>query len=382
MSSPVIYSSIGILGGGQLGKMLAQAGADWNLNLEVLDPIPDCPASCCANQNIGDFRDYETVLAFGWNKSLITIEIEDVNLKALQYLVERNIEIYPSPAALGIIQDKGQQKLFYQNNGFPTSAFVLVNSRSEIDALIKGQKLTYPFVQKLTTAGYDGRGVQIIKNEADKVYLFDHPSVIEEKIIIDKEIAVLAARNKHGEVTSYEPVEMVFHPDANLLLYQECPASIPKELASLARQMACELIVKLGIVGLLAVEFFIDENGRLLVNEAAPRPHNSGHHTIEASLTSQFHQHWRCILGFPLGSTETRGYSILLNLLGEPGHTGPARYEGMDSSLAIAGTFIHLYGKKDTKPYRKMGHITLIGDDPALVRLNAKAVKNNLKVIT
>lgn len=382
MSSPVIYSSIGILGGGQLGKMLAQAGADWNLTMDVLDPAANCPASCCAHQVTGDFRDYNAVMAFGRNKELITIEIEDVNLQALVDLSGQGIQIYPSPVALELIQDKGLQKIFYRQHDFPTSEFTLVDSGSEMAKVLRNGTQPYPFVQKLRKAGYDGRGVQIIKSEADTIHQFDAPSVIEEKINIDKEIAVVAARNIKGEVVSYEPVEMIFHPEANLLLYQECPAAVSKERSDQARQMAEDLIKKMDVVGLLAVEFFIDRQGRLLINEVAPRPHNSGHHTIEASITSQYHQHWRCILGLPLGSTESRGSSILLNLLGEPGHSGPARYQGMDECLAIPGVYIHLYGKKETKPYRKMGHVTLVGNDPSELRKRAAEVRNKLKVIT
>lgn len=382
MSSPDINSSIGILGGGQLGKMLAQAGADWNLDMQVLDPTPDCPAGCCAVQVKGDFRDYETVVAFGRNKHLITIEIEDVNLQALQFLSTLGKEVYPSPAALEIIQDKGRQKLFYKENGFATSNFWLVDSGASLDHLIREQSVKYPFVQKLRKAGYDGRGVQIIKSAEERKNWFESPSIIEEKINIDKEIAVVVARNKMGQVKSYEPVEMVFHPEANLLLYQESPANISSILSDQAKQMAENLISGLEVIGLLAVEFFIDHTGKLLINEVAPRPHNSGHHTIEANLTSQFQQHWRSILGLPLGSTESRGYSILLNLLGEPGYSGPARYEGMADCLALPGVFIHLYGKKETKPYRKMGHVTLLGQDPDRLKELAREVQNKLKVIS
>jgi len=365
-----------------LGKMLAQAGADWNLNLQVLDPTDECPASCCAQQIKGDFRDYESVVAFGRDKQLITIEIEDVNLQALRLLASQGVEIYPSPSSLEIIQDKGKQKSFYKEHGFPTSDFALVDTGEALDELLLGQTWNYPFVQKLRKTGYDGRGVQILKSSADRKNWFEHPSIIEEKINIDKEIAVLVARNKQGEVSSYDPVEMVFHPVANLLLYQECPANISTTLSDQARQLAENLISSMGVVGLLAVEFFIDHSGRLLINEVAPRPHNSGHHTIEASMTSQFQQHWRCILGLPLGSTETRDRSILLNLLGEPGFMGPARYEGMAACLSLTGVFIHLYGKKETKPFRKMGHITLLGQDPDLLRELAEEVKNKLKVIS
>lgn len=382
MDSAFDSSPIGILGGGQLGKMLAQAGADWNLNLHVLDPVQNCPAACCAKQTLGDFRDYEAVLLFGSDKKIITIEIEDVNTEALQVLSGKGIQIYPGPEALNMIKDKGSQKQFFKDHDIPSSGFRLTSSREEIENLVRENKIRMPFVQKLRTSGYDGRGVLIVNTAADLPLLLDGPSVIEEKIRVKSEIAVLSARNTLGEVATYEPVEMIFHPEANLLLYQESPGSVSPATASRARQIAADLVSSMKITGLLAVEFLIDDNDQVLVNEVAPRPHNSGHHTIEGNLTSQYHQHLRCILGLPLGPTRPTGHTILVNLLGEPGFSGPAKYQGIDSCLALPGVYVHLYGKRETRPWRKMGHVNILGRTREEVEERADWVRNHLKVIS
>lgn len=382
MDSAFDSSPIGILGGGQLGKMLAQAGADWNLNLHVLDPVQNCPAACCAKQTLGDFRDYEAVLLFGSDKKIITIEIEDVNTEALQVLSGKGIQIYPGPEALNMIKDKGSQKQFFKDHDIPTSGFRLTSSREEIENLVRENKIRMPFVQKLRTSGYDGRGVLIVNTAADLPLLLDGPSVIEEKIRVKSEIAVLSARNTLGEVATYEPVEMIFHPEANLLLYQESPGSVSPATAGRARQIAADLVSSMKITGLLAVEFLIDDNDQVLVNEVAPRPHNSGHHTIEGNLTSQYHQHLRCILGLPLGPTRATGHTILVNLLGEPGFSGPAKYQGIDSCLALPGVYVHLYGKRETRPWRKMGHVNILGRTREEVEERADWVRNHLKVIS
>ncbi len=382
MDSAFDSSPIGILGGGQLGKMLALAGADWNLNLHVLDPVQNCPASCCAKQTLGNFRDYEDVLKFGEGKKVITIEIEDVNTEALQFLSGRGIQIHPGPVALNMIKDKGSQKQFFKDHGFPSSGFRLTSSRQEVESLVRENIIEMPFVQKLRTSGYDGRGVLIVNTAADLPLLLEGPSVIEEKVKVRSEIAVLAARNTLGEVATYDPVEMIFHPKANLLLYQECPGSVGTATATRARQIAADLIHSMNITGLLAVEFLIDENDQVLVNEVAPRPHNSGHHTIEGNMTSQYHQHLRCILGLPLGPTQPTGHTILVNLLGEPGFSGPAKYQGIDSCLALPGVYVHLYGKRETRPWRKMGHVNILGKTGEEVREKAEWVRNHLKVIS
>lgn len=381
MNSSDISLSIGILGGGQLGKMLAQAGADWNLDLSVLDPAPNAPASCCAKQVQGNFRDFHDVMKFGADKDLITVEIEDVNLDALYRLKALGKKVFPDPESLALIQDKGLQKLFYKENNFASADFDLADTIDEIHTLLRNKKTKFPFVQKLRKAGYDGRGVQIIKNEAELAKLFPEPSVIEHKVDIKKEIAVIAGRNPSGQVITYDPVEMIFHPTANLLLYQECPSGLNEMQQVKAKQIAAKLIAKMNIIGLLAVEMFLDQENTLLINEVAPRPHNSGHHTIETCITSQYHQHWRSVLNLPLGNTTAHCKSVLLNLLGENGYSGKAVYNGLNECLEIPGIYIHLYGKKETRPFRKMGHITLTGQNMNEIRSKAEIVTNTLKVI-
>lgn len=381
MSSSSIYSKIGILGGGQLGKMMAQAAADWNLDLSILDPIPNAPASVCADQTQGDFRLYDDVLAFGLMQDLITIEIEQVNLEALKKLEQMGKKVYPSAASIELIQDKGLQKLFYQTHSLATADFLLADSKVEINRWLNDKKISFPFVQKLRKAGYDGKGVQIIQNEDDLKNLFEEPSVVERKVDLVKEIAVLAARNASGHIVTYDPVEMIFHPTANLLLYQECPSTLDHNQITTATQLAHTLIEKMNIVGLLAVEMFLDREGNILINEVAPRPHNSGHHTIEACSTSQFHQHLRCILDLPLGDPHTQTSSVLLNILGEPGCTGNAVYQGIEDCLAMPGVYIHLYGKKETKPMRKMGHVTITGKHMDRIKQTAQLITQTLKVI-
>lgn len=381
MNSSDISLSIGILGGGQLGKMLAQAGADWNLDLSVLEPAVDAPASCCARQILGNFRAFEDVMKFGLDKDLITVEIEEVNLEALKQLKSLGKKVYPDPDSLALIQDKGLQKLFYRENNFATADFRLIDNKDEIIYLLAENKIKYPFVQKLRKAGYDGRGVQLIWNETDLIKLFSEPSVIEHKIDIKKELAVIAARNSSGQVVTYDPVEMVFHPTANLLLYQECPSTLNNLQVEKAKNLAAHLISKMNIIGLLAVEMFLDQEDNLIINEVAPRPHNSGHHTIEASITSQYHQHWRSVLNLPLGDTYTHHHSVLLNILGEKGYAGKAIYKGLNECLQIPGIYIHLYGKKETRPFRKMGHVTITGNDMNEIRNKAETVTSTLKVI-
>ena len=382
MHSKGIYSRIGILGGGQLGKMLAQAAADWNLDITVLDPVRDAPASCCAKQVLGDFRNYDDVMAFGADKDVLTIEIEDVSLEALTRLEQMGKAVYPSPASLALIQDKGSQKQFYADHQLPTAPFKIIDNPSEVTGLIAGGAIQFPFVHKLRKAGYDGRGVQVINDPSQLNQLFQAHSVIEQKVAIRHEIAVLTSRNTLGEIKVYDPVDMIFHPTANLLLRQDSPANLDQTLLSKAMDLATRLIKQMDIVGLLAVEMFVDEADQILINEVAPRPHNSGHHTIEASITSQYHQHLRCILGLPLGATDSTGYSSLINLLGEPGHTGPAHYTGMAAALALPGVYIHLYGKKETKPFRKMGHVTIVGRDKITVSESELYLSQHLKVIT
>lgn len=375
-----IYSKdfkLGVLGGGQLGRMLIQDAIDLDIKVHCLDPSANAPCSSIAQGfTIGDFNDYQTVMDFGKDKDLLTIEIEHVNIQALKELEGKGIKVYPQSHIVELVQDKGAQKLFYQKHGIPTSDFVLVDNASQlIDALGEDKK-----VQKLRKGGYDGRGVQVLNGELDGNKIFDQPSVLEELVEIDKELAVIVARNERGDVVSYPVVDMEFNSEANLVKYLFSPAEISSEIEKRARQLAENLIEQLNMVGLLAVELFLNKKGELLVNEIAPRPHNSGHHTIEANLTSQYAQHLRAILGLPLGSTDIIKPAAMINLLGEKEHTGPVRYQGLEQVLKIPGVYVHLYGKAETKPFRKMGHVTILGNNIEELKVKAKVIKETIKV--
>lgn len=374
---------IGILGGGQLGKMLVQAGSRWDLDLWVMDKDFDYPAAKVTNQFIqGDFTRYDLVYQLGKLVDIVTIEIENVNTEALHQLEKEGKEIYPQPTVIDIIKDKGRQKQFYLDHGIGTSAFHLCDNAAAIRQLVADGKIRIPFVQKSRTEGYDGRGVQIIRDEDDLVYLFDKPSVIEEMIAIKNEIAVLVARNVSGEMVVYPAVEMAFHPTANLVEQLLAPARIDAGIEMQAQELAKKVIQELDMVGLLAIEFFITENDELLVNEAAPRPHNSGHQTIEANVTSQYEQHLRAILDLPLGDPSLKSPAVMINLLGEDGYQGEVLYQGLERCLALSNVHVHIYGKKETKPFRKMGHVTILADDLASAMDQAKKVANTLKVIS
>ncbi len=374
---------LAILGGGQLGKMLIEAASDWNIQTFVLDPDPECSCAHLAYEfTCGSFKDYETVYQFCQKADKITIEIEHVNVDALLQLKKEGKQIYPEPDALMIIQDKGKQKLFYEDNDLPTSNFQIVDHRNELQELIEEEKINFPFVQKSCKAGYDGKGVQIIRGANDLQVLFEDASVIEDLVDIEKELSVIVARDKNGNTNCFPVVEMEFHPTANLVEFLSAPAQITKEQNDLAELIAKNTIQAFDTTGILAVELFLTKSGEILINEVAPRPHNSGHHTIEANYTSQYEQLLRCIFDLPLGSTKLRSNAVMVNLLGEENYTGEAIYEGMDACLALEGVYMHLYGKKITKPFRKMGHVTIIGDDMLRVKEKAKFVKEKLKVIS
>jgi 5-(carboxyamino)imidazole ribonucleotide synthase len=371
--------NLGILGGGQLGRMLIQAAIDYNLNVFVLDPDENAPCRYLANEFIcGSLTDYDTVYKWGKNKDLITIEIENVNTEALIQLEKEGVKVFPQPHIIKTIQDKRLQKQFYRDKNIPTSDFVLLNNKQEIENHIH----FLPAFQKLGRAGYDGRGVQRIANSSDIPKALEGESLLEKLVDFEKEISVIVARNERGEVTTYPLVEMVFHPVHNLVEYLFAPAEVSEQVEKQARQIAVSVIEGLGMVGLLAVEMFLTKEGKLLVNEVAPRPHNSGHHTIKANFTSQYEQHLRAILNLPLGSTEILVPSAMVNLLGEPGYEGPAKYVGVEESLSEGGVFMHLYGKKFTKPFRKMGHVTILERDMKKLKNKAEFVKKTLKVIS
>jgi len=369
--------TLGILGGGQLGKMLAQAASPWDLGLRILDPTPDAPAAhLCRDFVRGDFRDFETVLAFGRGCDLLTLEIEQVNADALAQLESEGIPVYPQPAALRIIQDKGLQKEFYVKHGLPTAPFRLF----EGPEAVRAARPALPCVQKTRTEGYDGRGVKILREARDLDALLPGPCLIEDAVKIQAEVAVIAARSVHGEIKSYDPVEMSFHPEANLVEFLVAPARISPSLAKEAGLIARAVIEAFDLVGLLAVELFLTTEGEWLINEVAPRPHNSGHHTIEACLTSQYQQHLRAILGLPLGSTRIRQAAVMLNLLGDAGASGPVVYRGVSEVFALPGAFLHLYGKHETRPFRKMGHVTVVDDDIDGAIATARRIRDLLKV--
>ncbi|MDQ2656973.1 MAG: 5-(carboxyamino)imidazole ribonucleotide synthase [Bacteroidota bacterium] len=370
-------SKIGILGGGQLGRMLIQSGIDYNLPFAVLDPDPAAPCSGLVEFHCGSLTDYNTVVEFGSGCDIITIEIENVNTTALKDLAAQGKKVFPQPGVIELIQDKRLQKIFYRDNGIPTAEFHLTDNADAV----RRHSLFLPFVNKLGREGYDGRGVQIMRAESDLQRAWDAPSLIEKLIDFEKEIAVIVARNARGEVKTFPVVEMVFHPVQNLVEYLFSPAVLEARTARRAEDIARKIITDLNMVGLLAVEMFVTRDGDVLVNEIAPRPHNSGHQTIEANMTSQYQQHLRAILDLPLGDTNMIMPSAMVNLLGEPGYSGPARYQGFEEVVSIPGVYVHLYGKKLTKPFRKMGHVTILEANMDALRNKANFIKETIKVI-
>ena len=351
-----LTTKLGILGGGQLGRMLIQEAVNFNIYIAVLDPSVNAPCADLANNFVvGNFNDYQTVLDFGKTLDVLTIEIEHVNIEALEELERLGKKVFPTPKALRTIQDKGLQKQFYRANNIPTAPFHLIENAE--DALLFKEK--GPFMQKLRKGGYDGKGVTPLRTEAEFKAAFNAPSVLEEFVPFVKELAVIVARNERGEIATFPLVEMEFNPEANLVEFIFSPANVNIEIEKNAKKIAIEIANKLEHVGLLAIELFLTEDGNLLVNEIAPRPHNSGHHTIEACFVSQYGMHLRAILNMPLGSTGLRTPAVMINLLGEKGFEGKARYENIEEVLHTEGAYIHLYGKEDTKPFRKMGHITV-----------------------
>jgi 5-(carboxyamino)imidazole ribonucleotide synthase len=371
-------SKIGILGGGQLGRMLIQSGIDFNVEFSVLDPDAEAPCSRISNFRQGNLTDFRTVVDFGSTCDLITIEIENVNAAALKELVKQGKRVFPQPEIIELIQDKRLQKKFYHDRGIPTADFILTENAEDV----RRNADFLPAVNKLGREGYDGRGVQILRSAADLGNCFNAPGLLEKLIDFEKEISVIVARNDRGETRTFPVVEMVFHPVHNLVEYLFAPAEIDASIVRHANSIAEKIITDLNMVGLLAVEMFVTRSGQVLVNEIAPRPHNSGHQTIEANITSQYEQHLRAILGWPLGDTTLILPSAMVNLLGEPGHSGPARYEGFELLLEHPGIHIHLYGKSLTKPFRKMGHVTIVDHDVEELKKKVNFVKQTLKVLT
>lgn len=377
MTKTIQNQILGVLGGGQLGRMFIQSAINYNQDIHILDPDPNAPCKDIAKQfQVGSLKDFDTVYAFGKNCDVITVEIEAVNTDALQKLADEGKKVFPQPQILKLIQDKREQKKFYQDNGIPTADFVLTENKADVIA----KKDFLPAVNKLGKEGYDGRGVQILRTEADLERAFDAPGLLEKLIDFDKEIAVTVARNENGDLVAYPAVECAFHPTANLVEFLFAPAQISSEIEAKAQKIAKEVILKLNMVGILAVELFVTKAGEVLVNEIAPRPHNSGHHTIEANFTSQFEQHLRAVMNWPLGNPELRCPAAMINLLGEDGFSGPVLIEGKEEALTEKGVYIHLYGKKLTKPLRKMGHVTILDENVETLKIRANKIKELIKI--
>ena len=370
---------LGILGGGQLGRMMIQEAINFNVSVHVLDPDKNAPCrKLCNHFECGALHDFDTVYNFGKNLDMITIEIEKVNVDALEKLEEEGVQVYPQSRIIRLIQDKGLQKQFFKQNDIPTAPFQLISSKESL----ANATMPLPFIQKLRKDGYDGKGVKKLSTEADLATAFEAPSLIEEWIAFEKEVAIIVSRNERGEVATFPCVEMEFNPEANLVEFLVSPATLSADIQQQAEALAKKIAEDLQIVGLLAVELFLTKDGQLLVNELAPRPHNSGHQSIEGNFTSQFAQHLRAIFNLSPGNTATRGHAVMVNLLGEAGHEGLAHYKGVEEILAMDGVYLHLYGKKYTKPFRKMGHICVVSEDREKAIETARKVQQTIKVIT
>jgi len=369
---------VGILGGGQLGRMLLQQAANYPVETWVMENDTNCPsAHLCHHFIKGDIRDFDAVYAFGQLVDSLTIEIEHVNVEALEILEKEGKTIVPSPAALRTIKDKILQKQCYSENQLPSPSFLITKNKLDTINLLS----FLPAVQKLAVGGYDGKGVQVLKNEKDLEKAFDAPSVLEKMVDIYKEIAITVAIDSKGQFVCYPPVEMVFDPILNLLDYQICPADLPTIILEKAKSIAIKTAKAFKSPGLFAIELFVDQANEVWVNETAPRVHNSGHHTIEAHYSSQFDMLWRIILNYPLGETNYIEPSVMVNLVGAEGFKGDVFYKGLEDVLSIPNVFVHLYGKKQTSPGRKMGHITIMGDDVSVLMEKAILVKQQLTVI-
>lgn len=377
--SPSTPLRAGILGGGQLGRMLLQAAANYVVETYVLENDENCPAAhLCHHFTKGDIKDFDTVYNFGKQLDALTIEIEAVNVEALEQLEKEGIKIYPKPSAIKIIKNKIRQKEFYAAGQIPSPEFVVTKNKVEL----KDQLAFLPAVHKIAQGGYDGKGVLVLKEEVDADEGFDAPSVLEKMVDIKKEIAVIVAMNDKKQMAVYPVTEMIFDAGLNLLDYQVSPAELPGNILGQAKKIALQLAESLDSPGLFAIEMFVDQNNEVLVNETAPRVHNSGHHTIEANYCSQYDMLWRIILNYPLGNTGAILPSAIVNILGEEGYSGPAKYEGLDEVLSMKNVFVHLYGKTQTKPGRKMGHVTVMSADRSELIEKVQLIKQRLKVIS
>ncbi len=374
---------LGILGGGQLGKMLLADTRKFDIQTLVLDPSEEAPSQFGCNAFYkGSLMDFDTVYQFGKMVDLLTIEIENVNLDALDKLEEEGLTVFPSPKTLRMIQNKGKQKDFYVENNIPTSKHLRFVDLNDLKKALEKDVLEFPFVWKCAQFGYDGNGVKICRSALDLVKLPDVECIAEDMIPFKNELAVIVARSVSGEVKTYPVVEMEFHPEANQVEYVICPARIDEKVAQKAIAIALKVSEAFNHVGLLAVEMFQTEDDEILVNEVAPRPHNSGHYSIEASYTSQFENHLRAILNLPLGNTNSKVAGIMVNLVGEEGFSGQVVYENIEKIMAIDGVTPHIYGKRETRPFRKMGHVTIVNENMVEARRIAEDVKNSIRVIS
>ncbi|WP_342327978.1 5-(carboxyamino)imidazole ribonucleotide synthase [Pedobacter sp. FW305-3-2-15-E-R2A2] len=379
MAKQISDLKLGILGGGQLGRMLIQEAINYNLTTLILDPDTDAPCKHLANYfECGSITDFDTVYNFGKKADIITIEIEKVNIEALEQLEKEGKQVYPQSRVIRLIQDKGVQKQFFKENNIPTAPFQLVNTKEDM----RNSHFPFPYMLKQRKDGYDGKGVMKINNLADIDNAFDAPCLIEQLVDFEKEVAIIVSRNPNGDVKTFPMVEMEFNAEANLVEFLISPSTYPVAIQQKAETIAKNIASSLNITGLLAVEMFVTKNGDILVNELAPRPHNSGHQTIEGNYVSQFDQHLRAIFNLPLGDTRTINNAVMINLLGEKNHNGVAKYQGLEKIMAIDGVYVHLYGKKYTKPFRKMGHITIVDINREKAIEKANYIKNTLKVIS
>ena len=374
---------LGILGGGQLGKMLLAETRKFDIQTYVIDPSKEAPCQFGATEFfIGDLMDFNAIYEFGKKVNLLTIEIENVNLDALDKLEAEGLPIFPSPKTLRLIQNKGRQKDFYVENNIPTSPHKRFVDLNDLRKLLEKAELEFPFVWKCAQFGYDGNGVKIVRSTIDLVNLPDVECIAEQMVPFKNELAVIVARSVSGEVKTYPVVEMEFHPEANQVEYVICPARIDEKVAQKVTEIALKVSEAFNHVGLLAVEMFQTDDDEILVNEVAPRPHNSGHYSIEASYTSQFENHLRAILNLPLGNTNSKVAGIMVNLVGEEGFSGQVIYENIEKIMAIDGVTPHIYGKRETRPFRKMGHVTIVNENMVEARRIAGEVKNSIRVIS
>lgn len=378
MAKQISELKLGILGGGQLGRMMIQEAINYNLSTFVLDPDADAPCKAIANKfECGSITDFDTVYNFGKHVDIITIEIEKVNVDALEQLEKEGKLVFPQSRVIRLIQDKGVQKQFFKENNIPTAAFQLVSNKTDLT----NGTIAFPYILKQRKDGYDGKGVMKINNLADVDQAFESPSLMEELIDFEKEIAVIVARNSNGDMKTFPMVEMEFNAEANLVEFLISPSTYPEDIQTRAEKIALNIAAALNVTGILAVEMFVTKNGEILVNELAPRPHNSGHQTIEGNYVSQFEQHLRAIFNLPLGDTRSISNAVMINLLGEKGHEGVAKYNGLEKILAIDGVYVHLYGKKYTKPFRKMGHVTIVDQNREKAIEKARFVQQTLRVL-